>query len=262
MIAKLIAWSLSRRGLVAAFALALLVAGTLYVRSMPVDAIPDLSDVQVIVYTDYPGQAPQVVENQVTYPLVTALLGVPSTKVVRGQSMFSTSFVYVIFKDGTDLYWARSRVLERLNAVQSKLPAGAKTELGPDATGVGWVFQYAVEGAGYNPAQLRTIQDFQVRYALQGLSGVAEVASIGGFVRQYQVLLDPARLQAFGVTAPQIVEAVRGANQDVGARTVEVAGSDYAIRGLGYFRGMDDIATSRSGREPRGVQSGWATSPR
>ncbi len=242
MIARLIAWSLSRRGLVAAFALALLVAGALYVRSMPVDAIPDLSDVQVIVYTDYPGQAPQVVENQVTYPLVTALLGVPNTKVVRGQSMFSTSFVYVIFREGTDLYWARSRVLERLNAVQSKLPPGAKTELGPDATGVGWVYQYALEGAGYTPAQLRTIQDFQVRYALQGVPGVAEVASIGGFVRQYQVLLDPARLQAFGVTAQQIVEAVRGANQDVGARTVEVAGSDYAIRGLGYFRGMDDIA--------------------
>ncbi len=242
MIAKLIAWSLSRRGLVAAFALALLVAGALYVRSMPVDAIPDLSDVQVIVYTDYPGQAPQVVENQVTYPLVTALLGVPNTKVVRGQSMFSTSFVYVIFKEGTDLYWARSRVLERLNAVQSKLPAGAKTELGPDATGVGWVYQYALEGGGSNPAQLRTIQDFQVRYALQGVPGVAEVASIGGFVRQYQVLLDPARLQAFGITARQIVEAVRGSNQDVGARTVEVAGSDYAIRGLGYFRGMDDIA--------------------
>ena len=242
MIANLIAWSLSRRGLVAAFALALLVAGGLYVRSMPVDAIPDLSDVQVIVYTDYPGQAPQVVENQVTYPLVTALLGVPNTKVVRGQSMFSTSFVYVIFKEGTDLYWARSRVLERLNAVQSRLPAGAKTELGPDATGVGWVYQYAFEGPGYTPAQLRTIQDFQVRYALQGVPGVAEVASIGGFVRQYQVLLDPARLQAFGVTAQQIVEAVRGSNQDVGARTVEVAGSDYAIRGLGYFRGMSDIA--------------------
>jgi copper/silver efflux system protein len=248
MIARLIAWSLSRRGLVAAFALALLVAGALYVRSMPVDAIPDLSDVQVIVYTDYPGQAPQVVENQVTYPLVTALLGVPNTKVVRGQSMFSTSFVYVIFKEGTDLYWARSRVLERLNAVQSKLPAGAKTELGPDATGVGWVYQYALEGAGYGPAQLRTIQDFQVRYALQGVPGVAEVASIGGFVRQYQILLDPARLQAFGVTAQQIVEAVRGANQDVGARTVEVAGSDYAIRGLGYFRGMGDIANVALGR--------------
>jgi copper/silver efflux system protein len=242
MIAGLIAWSISRRGLVAAFALALLIAGSLYVRSMPVDAIPDLSDVQVIVYTDYPGQAPQVVENQVTYPLVTALLGVPRTKVVRGQSMFSTSFVYVIFNEGTDLYWARSRVLERLNAVQSKLPTGAKTELGPDATGVGWVYQYALEATGYTPTQLRAIQDFQVRYALQGLPGVAEVASIGGFVRQYQVLLDPARLRAFGVTAQQIVAAVRGANQDVGARTVEVAGSDYAIRGLGYFRGMGDIA--------------------
>jgi Cu(I)/Ag(I) efflux system membrane protein CusA/SilA len=242
MIARLIAWSISRRGLVAAFALALLIAGSLYVRSMPVDAIPDLSDVQVIVYTDYPGQAPQVVEDQVTYPLVTALLGVPRTKVVRGQSMFSTSFVYVIFNEGTDLYWARSRVLERLNAIQSKLPSGAKTELGPDATGVGWVYQYALEGTGYSPAQLRTIQDFQVRYALQGVAGVAEVASIGGFVRQYQILLDPARLRAFGITARQIVEAVRGANQDVGARTVEVAGSDYAIRGLGYFRGMGDIA--------------------
>ena len=149
MIAKIIAWSLSRRGLIAIGALGLLLAGALYVRSMPVDAIPDLSDVQVIVYTEYPGQAPQVVENQVTYPLVTALLGVPRVKVVRGQSMFSTAFVYVIFQEGTDLYWARSRVLERLNAVQSRLPAGARTELGPDATGVGWVYQYAVEGAGY-----------------------------------------------------------------------------------------------------------------
>ena len=242
MIARLIAWSLSRRGLIAVGALGLLMAGALHVRSMPVDAIPDLSDVQVIVYTEYPGQAPQVVENQVTYPLVTALLGVPKVKVVRGQSMFSTAFVYVIFQDGTDLYWARSRVLERLNAVQSRLPAGAKTELGPDATGVGWVYQYAVEGNGYTPAQLRSIQDFQLRYALQGVPGVAEVASIGGFVRQYQVLLDPTRLQSYGVTAQQITDAVRSANQDVGARTVEVAGSDYAIRGLGYFRGVTDIA--------------------
>ena len=165
MIAQLIAWSLRRRGLVGVTALALLLAGGLYVRTMPVDAIPDLSDVQVIVYTEYPGQAPQVVEDQVTYPLVTAMLGVPGTKVVRGQSMFSTSFVYVIFHDGTDLYWARSRVLERLNGVQARLPAGAKTELGPDATGVGWVYQYAVEGRGYSPAQLRSIQDFQIRYA-------------------------------------------------------------------------------------------------
>ncbi len=241
MIARLIEWSLGRRGLVAVTALALLVAGTLYVRTMPVDAIPDLSDVQVIVYTDYPGQAPQVVEDQVTYPLTNALLGVPRVKVVRGQSMFSTSFVYVIFREGTDLYWARSRVLERLNAVQTRLPPGAKTELGPDATGVGWVYQYAVIGEGYSQADLRSIQDFQIRYALQGLPGVAEVASIGGFVKQYQVLLNPTKLQAYGVTAQQIIAAVRGANQDVGARTVEIAGSDYAIRGQGYFRGVEDI---------------------
>jgi Cu(I)/Ag(I) efflux system membrane protein CusA/SilA len=242
MIAKLIELSLARRGLVAMAALALFIAGALYLRTTPVDAIPDLSDVQVIVYTEYPGQAPQVVEDQVTYPLVTAMLGVPRTKVVRGQSMFSTSFVYVIFQEGTDLYWARSRVLERQNAIQARLPGPAKTQLGPDATGVGWVYQYALEGPGHSLAQLRTIQDFQVRYALQGLPGVAEVASIGGFVRQYQVLLDPVRLRAFGVTARQIADAVRGANQDVGARTIEVAGSDYAIRGRGYFRGVEDIA--------------------
>ncbi len=242
MIAQVIEWSLARRGLIAVAALGLLVAGAIHVRSMPVDAIPDLSDVQVIVYTDFPGQAPQVVENQVTYPLISALLGVPKVKVVRGQSMFSTAFVYVIFQEGTDLYWARSRVLERLNAVQARLPAGAKTELGPDATGVGWVYQYALQGPGYSPAQLRTIQDYQLRYALQGLPGVAEVASLGGFVRQYQVLLDPTRLQAYGVTAQQIIGAVRGANQDVGARTVEVAGSDYAIRGRGYFKGVSDIS--------------------
>lgn len=255
MITKLIAWSLARRGLVAIASLALLIAGVLYLRSMPVDAIPDLSDVQVIAYTDYPGQAPQVVEDQVTYPLVNALLGVPDVKVVRGQSMFSTSFVYVIFEEGTDLYWARSRVLERLNAVQSRLPSGAKTELGPDATGVGWVFQYAVVGDGYSPAQLRSVQDFQLRYALQGLSGVAEVASLGGYVRQYQVLLNPNRLQAYGITAQDILKAVRNANQDVGARTLEVAGSDYAIRGQGYFRGLQDIAAVSIGPVATGGRS-------
>ena len=258
MIARLIAWSISRRGLVLAFAGALLLTGGLYIRSMPVDAIPDLSDVQVIVYTDYPGQAPQVVENQVTYPLVTALLGVPNVKVVRGQSMFSTSFVYVIFKDGTDLYWARSRVLERLNTVQASLPPNARMELGPDATGVGWVYQYTVQGDGYSEAQLRSIQDFQVRYALQGLTGVAEVASIGGVVRQYQVLLDPVRLQSYGVTPMMVTNAVRGANRDVGARTLELGGSDYAIRGLGYFRGIEDIANVAigSGRGGRPLRVG------
>src|SRR5213592_1269997 len=241
MIEKLIAWSIKRRELVALGALFVLVAGVFLLRTMPVDAIPDLSDTQVIVYTDYPGQAPQVVEDQVTYPLLTTFLAVPKVKVVRGQSMFSSSFVYVIFQDRTDLYWARSRVLEYLNAIQSRLPAGAKTRLGPDATGVGWVYQYALEGPGYSPDRLRSIQDFQVRYALQSVPGVAEVASLGGFVRQYQVLLDPARLLAYGATARQVINAVRGANQDVGARTVEVAGSDYAIRGLGYFRGVGDI---------------------
>jgi Cu(I)/Ag(I) efflux system membrane protein CusA/SilA len=256
MIEKLIAWSIRRRELVALGAIFVLVAGIWLLRTMPVDAIPDLSDTQVIVYTDYPGQAPQVVEDQVTYPLITTFLSVPKVKVVRGQSMFSSSFVYVIFQDGTDLYWARSRVLEYLNAIQSQLPAGAKTRLGPDATGVGWVFQYALEGPGYSPDRLRSIQDFQVRYALQSVPGVAEVASFGGFVKQYQVLLDPARMLAYGVTAPQVIGAVRGANQDVGARTVEVAGSDYAIRGLGYFRGVEDIANvalgvGRDGRPVR-----------
>ena len=258
MIQQVIAWAIRRRELVALAALFVLVAGVWLLRSMPVDAIPDLSDTQVIVYTDYVGQAPQVVEDQVTYPLVTQFLSVPRVKAVRGQSMFSSSFVYVIFQDGTDLYWARSRALEYLNAIQSRLPAGAKTRLGPDATGVGWVYQYALEGQGYAPDRLRSIQDFQVRYALQSVPGVAEVASLGGYVRQYQVLLDPARLLAYGVEARQVVEAVRGANQDVGARTVEVAGSDYAIRGLGYFRGVDDIAKVGvgAGKDGRPVRVG------
>ena len=252
MIARLIAWSVARRGLVVLAATALLVGGIAYVRSMPVDAIPDLSDVQVIVQTEYPGQAPQVVEDQVTYPLVTALLGVPNTKVVRGQSMFGTSFVYVIFKEGTDLYWARSRVLERLTTAQGTLPASAKTTLGPDATGVGWVFQYAVEGTGYSLADLRAVQDFQIRYALQGLPGVAEVASIGGYVKEYQVLLDPIRLRGVGVTVMQVADAVRGANQESGARTIETAGSDYAIRTRGYLKGVADIGDLSLGRGASG----------
>ncbi len=197
MIEKVIAWSIRRRELIALGAIFMLIAGSMLLRTMPVDAIPDLSDTQVIVYTDYLGQAPQVVEDQVTYPLLTTFLSIPRVKVVRGQSMFSSSFVYVIFQDGTDLYWARSRVLEYLNAIQSRLPAGAKTRLGPDATGVGWVYQYALEGPGYSPDRLRSIQDFQVRYALQSVPGVAEVASLGGFVKQYQVL-QPGRGRAHG----------------------------------------------------------------
>src|SRR6266404_3527155 len=185
MIGRLIELCARNKMLVLLATLMLVGVGIWSVANTPLDALPDLSDTQVIVYTDYPGQAPQVVEDQVTYPLLTTFLAVPKVKVVRGQSMFSSSFVYVIFQDRTELYWARSRVLEYLNAIQSRLPAGAKTRLGPDATGVGWVYQYALEGPGYSPDRLRTIQDFQVRYALQSVAGVAEVASLGGFQRQY-----------------------------------------------------------------------------
>ncbi len=220
---------------------------------MPIDAIPDLSDVQVIVFTEYPGQAPQVVEDQITYPLVTALLAVPGATVVRGQSMFGLSFVYVLFEERTDLYWARSRVLEYLNSAGSDLPDGVRPELGPDATGVGWVFQYAVLGEGYRLDQLRSIQDWYLRYELQRVPGVSEVASVGGYVKQYQVVLDPARLLGFGVTADQVIRAIRTSNTDVGGRTIEVAGGDYMVRGLGYLRGVGDIAALAVGPGVAGV---------
>ena len=253
MIARLIELCVRWRGLVALAALGILLGGIGIVRTMPVDAIPDLSDVQVIVFTEYPGQAPQVIEDQVTYPLVTALLAVPKTKVVRGQSMFGLSFVYVLFEDGTDLYWARSRVLEYLNSAAAALPEGVRPQLGPDATGVGWVFQYALEGEGYSLDQLRSIQDWYLRYGLQQVPGVAEVASVGGYVKQYQVILDPAKLLGFGVTADQVIRAIRTSNADVGARTIEVAGSDYMVRGLGYLRGVGDIAALAVGPGANGV---------
>ena len=242
MIANLIQLCVRWRGLTVLAAVAILLFGIGIVRTMPVDAIPDLSDVQVIVFTEYPGQAPQVIEDQVTYPLVTALLAVPQAKVVRGQSMFGLSFVYVLFEDGTDLYWARSRVLEYLNSAGVELPEGVRPQLGPDATGVGWVFQYAVVGEDYSLDQLRSIQDWYLRFGLQAVPGVSEVASVGGYVKQYQVILDPARLLGFGVTTQQVVQAIRSSNTDVGGRTIEVAGGDYMVRGLGYLRGVSDIA--------------------
>ena len=242
MISRLIAWCIRWRALVVLAAVALLGAGVWLVRSTPVDAIPDLSDTQVIVFTEYPGQAPQVVEDVVTYPLVRAMLSVPKTKVVRGQSMFGMSFVYVLFDEGTDLYWGRSRVLEYLNAAASELPEGVLPRLGPDATGVGWVYQYALESESHSLDQLRSLQDWYLRYGLQGVPGVAEVASLGGYVKQYQVVLDPVRLLAFGVTTDQVLGVIRESNQDVGARTVEVAGSDYMVRGQGYLTGAASIA--------------------
>jgi Cu(I)/Ag(I) efflux system membrane protein CusA/SilA len=241
MIARLIRWSARNPFLVGLAAVFLTLAGIYAVTRVPLDAIPDLSDVQVIVYTEYPGQAPQVVEDQVTYPLTTSMLTVPKSRVVRGFSFFGVSFVYVIFEDGTDLYWARSRVLEYLNAAARRLPAGVAPTLGPDATGVGWVYQYVVRGAQRSLAELRTIQDWNVRYGLAKAEGVAEVASVGGFVKQYSVVIDPRRLQALGIPLSRIREALRSSNIDVGGRTVELAEIEFAVRGRGYVKSLSDL---------------------
>ena len=241
MIAALIRWSARNAFLVALGTLFLVLAGVYAVSRVPLDAIPDLSDVQVIVYTEYPGQAPQVVEDQVTYPLTTAMLSVPKSRVVRGFSFFGVSFVYVIFEEGTDLYWARSRVLEYLSSAARRLPAGVAPSLGPDATGVGWVYQYVVRGAQKNLAELRSIQDWYIRYGIAKAEGVAEVASVGGFVKQYSVVIDPRRLQALGVPLSKVRDAIRASNMDVGGRTVELAETEFAVRGRGYLKGIADL---------------------
>src|SRR5712692_10503934 len=198
----------------------------------PLDAIPDLSDVQVIIRTTYPGQAPQIVENQITYPLTTTMLSVPGAKTVRGFSFFGDSFVYVLFEDGTDLYWARSRVLEYLRQVQSRLPAGAKASLGPDATGVGWIYEYALvdRSGSHTLADLRSFQDWTLRYWLASVEGVAEVASVGGFVKQYQVEIDPATLLAHRLPLRDVIDAIRRSNNEVGGRLVEFSGTEYIVR--------------------------------
>ncbi len=241
MIAFIIRWSARNVFLVLLATLFIVGAGIWAVRDTALDAIPDLSDTQVIVYTEYPGQAPQVVEDQVTYPLTTALLSVPRSKVVRGFSFFGVSFVYVVFEDGTDLYWARARVLEYLNFAAKRLPLGVTPSLGPDATGVGWVFQYIVRGAQMTLAELRSLQDWTIRYQLAKTEGVAEVASIGGFVKQYQVVVDPRKLQAYGLSLAQIRAAIAGGNQDTGGRIVEMSEAEYMVRGRGYFRNGADI---------------------
>ncbi len=241
MIARIILLS-ARNIFLVLFATTFLVAAGIYaVARMPLDAIPDLSDTQVIVYTEYPGQSPQVVEDQVTYPLTAALLAVPRSQVVRGFSNFGVSFVYVIFEEGTDIYWARSRVLEYLNFTAARLPPGLTPSLGPDATGVGWVYQYALLGAQRTLAELRSLQDWLVRYALAKADGVAEVASVGGFVKQYQVIVDPQKLQAYGIGLAGVSNAIRSSNQDVGGRTVEMTETEYVVRGHGYLRGAADL---------------------
>ncbi|MBL8421488.1 MAG: efflux RND transporter permease subunit [Dechloromonas sp.] len=241
MLNALIDWSARNRFLVLLATLFIVIAGIWSVLKTPLDAIPDLSDVQVILYTEFPGQAPQVVEDQVTYPLTTALLSVPKSKVVRGFSFFGASFVYVIFEDGTDIYWARSRVLEYVNSVSGKLPKGVTPTLGPDATGVGWVYQYALLASNKTLAELRTLQDWYLRYQLAKAPGVAEVASIGGFVQQYQVTVDPVKLRAYGIPLMRVAEVIRRSNRDVGGRTLEMAETEYMVRGRGYLRGREDI---------------------
>ncbi|MGL4206476.1 MAG: efflux RND transporter permease subunit [Aeromonadaceae bacterium] len=248
MLQKLIRWSLYNPVLVLLLTLLTLAGGTLALLRTPLDAIPDLSDVQVIVYTEYAGQAPQVVEDQVTYPLTSALLSVPKAKVVRGFSYFGASFVYVIFEDHTDLYWARSRVLEYLSGISGKLPTGVNPTLGPDASGVGWVYQYALvdkpakPGAlGQSLESLRALQDWTLRYPLSATPGVAEVATVGGFVKQYQVVLDPRKLQAYGISPLEVMEVIRSNNQEVGGRVIELAETEFMLRGKGYLRGVADI---------------------
>jgi copper/silver efflux system protein len=241
MIARLIAWS-ARNLLLVFFGAGFAAAAGIYALShLPLDAIPDLSDTQVIVYTEYPGQAPQVIEDQVTYPLTTAMLTVPKSKVVRGFSFFGVSFVYVIFEDGTDIYWARSRVLEFLNSAASRLPTGVAPTIGPDATGVGWVYQYAVMSKELNLSDTRTIQDWNLKFALAKAEGVAEIASVGGFVKQYNVILDPQRMRDLGITMQKMRDAIRASNADVGGRTVELSEFEYVIRGKGYLKGINDL---------------------
>ncbi len=243
MLARVIEWSVRNVFLVLLATLVIIGAGIYALLRTPLDAIPDLSDVQVIVYTEYPGQAPQVVEDQVTYPLTTAMLSVPKSRVVRGFSFFGASFVYIIFEDGTDIYWARSRVLEYLNSVSGRLPRGVTPTLGPDATGVGWVYQYVVLAKNRSLEELRAIQDWYLRYQLTKAHGVAEVASVGGFVKQYQVVLDPRKLQAYGVSPARITQVIRDSNRDVGGRVVEMSETEYMVRGKGYLRGIGDLET-------------------
>ena len=243
MIAKLILWSIRNRFLVLLASVLLAGWGAWALQRTPLDAIPDLSDVQVIIRTSFPGQAPQIVENQVTYPLTTQMLSVPGARTVRGYSFFGDSFVYVLFEDGTDPYWARSRVLEYLNQVQSRLPPQARASLGPDATGVGWVFEYAlVDRSGkHDLAQLRALQDWFLKYELKAVPNVAEVASLGGMVKQYQVLLDPARLRAFNITHGKAIDAIRRANQETGGSVLELAEAEYMVRASGYLRSLEDF---------------------
>jgi hypothetical protein len=253
MIARIIEYSIRNKLLVLIVTGVVITLGVYAMLDIPLDAIPDLSDVQVIIFSEYPGQAPQVVEDQVTYPLTTRMLSVPFAKTVRGYSFFGFSFVYVIFEDGTDLYWARSRVLEYLSSIQGRLPPGARVELGPDATGVGWIYEYVLRSDRHSLHELRSIQDWFLRYELTSVEGVAEVASIGGYVKQYQVTVDPVKLQAFDLSIERVGHAIRRSNTDVGGRLVEMAETEFMVRGLGYFQSVADIESVPVTVDPQGT---------
>ncbi len=253
MVRAVVDWSLRNKLLVLLATAAMAAGGVYSVGSMPLDALPDLSDVQVVVYTRYPGQSPRIVEDQVTYPLTTQLLGVPHAKAVRGHSFFGFSLVYVLFDDGTDLYWARSRVLETLGQAAALLPEGASPSLGPDATGVGWAYIYALKSDRHDLSELRSLQDWFLRFELTGIPGVAEVASVGGYVRQYQISIDPLKLRAYGIPIARIKEAVQSSNRDAGGRLLELAEREFMIRGRGYIRSVDDIRGIALGTDSSGT---------
>jgi Cu(I)/Ag(I) efflux system membrane protein CusA/SilA len=253
MLKGIIDFSLRNKFIVLLATLALVIGGLFALRNIPLDAIPDLSDTQVIIYTEWPGQAPQIVQDQVTYPITTKMLSVPKSKVVRGYSFYGFSFVYVIFEDGTDPYWARSRVLEYLSAIGGQLPKGVTPSLGPDATGVGWAFMYALNSTNRSLAELRSMQDWYLKYQLTSVEGVAEVASLGGFVKQYQVTVDPTRLRAYGLSISEVSMAVQRSNGEVGGRSIEMAEKEFILRVRGYIQSLDDLKKVAVGVGASGV---------
>ena len=241
MIEKIIDWSANNRFIVILIYLIVIGFGIYSVLNLPVDAIPDLSENQVIIFTEWMGRSPQIIEDQVTFPIVSGLQGLPNVKAVRANSMFGMSFVFVIFEDGVDTYFARTRVLERMNTIQAQLPSGVVPSLGPDGSGVGHVYWYTVEGKGYDLGTLRSIQDWYIRYKLSSVDGVAEVASIGGFVKQYQVDVNPSDLRAYNLTVSDVVNAIQRSNNEVGGKILEVSDAEYFVRGQGYIKSKDDV---------------------
>src|SRR3989475_6530669 len=255
MINRIIEYSAAHRGLVILLVLSLVVIGVWSIRNVPLDAIPDLSDPQVIIYTEWPGRSPDLVEAQITYPIVSSMLAAPRVSAVRGLSDYGFSYVTVIFDEGTDIYWGRSRVLEYMSKITGKLPEGVTPRLGPDATGVGWDFQYAlVDKTGTNNlAQLRSFNDWYMRYFLESVPGVAEVATVGGFVKQYQVNVDPNKLRAYGMSINKVMQVIRDSNSEVGGRVVEFTGKEYLVRGRGYIQAVQDIEKLSLGTDGKGT---------